>query len=124
MALARNTVKRRVYHYGSGQVLTDDRGNQGNIGSFLNILGWTTANKNWQINVDGSTSGLKFLASTAAGGATFTTALMALSEAGVLSISSGLANSLTLSGSATNPTIGVTGGSLAITPSVVVARLI
>lgn len=82
-----------------------------NTGAALNLLGWTSGGKNWEINVDGSTAGLKFLASTAAGGSTFTTALMSLSEAGSLS----LAANIGLGGTA--PTTSGTGISFPATQS-------
>lgn len=82
--------------------------NAGNVGAFLQIQGWSSGNKNWEISADGSAAGLHFRPSTAAGGTTFTTDVFTISEGG----------SITLGAS---PTIAVTSGTLAITPSVVIA---
>jgi len=118
----------------------------GNAGAVLKLLGWNTTNKNWLVETGiGASAGLFFTSSTAAGGSTFTTPVFSISESGVLTVNGNAvngsstanfvlgtnngqgqlalihtagANTVTIT-SGTNPTIGTTAGSLAITPSVV-----
>jgi hypothetical protein len=66
--------------------------NAGNVGAFLQLQGWSSANKNWEVSADGVTGGLHIRPSTGAGGTTFTSDALALGEDGRLTWGSGVGN--------------------------------
>jgi hypothetical protein len=59
----------------------------GNSGAYVNFQGWANTNKNWQIGVANiGPAGLLFSPSTTAGGTTFSSGVIAFSEAGSISL--------------------------------------